>query len=170
MRRILVPAVAGLGALALAMGLSSCAPRVSTVDEPLVFEEDGRFARTAPVADEVEIPRSRTGSIARAKFDSTLDAGVGAFLSALDVDVIPHVVDGRFEGWEIEGFDNPWVDLLPGDVVLKVNGRQVETPGQVQSLWLALRGTEEILVSVIRGEAAFNLRFNVQGAATHQGS
>lgn len=164
MRRVLE--VSGLGVLALA--LSSCAPRVSTANEPLVFEEDGRFDNRRPVIDEVEIPRSRTGSIARAKFDATLDAGAGAFLGSLDV--VAHVVDGRFEGWEIEAFDNPWVDLVSGDVVQKVNGRHIETPGQVHSLWLALRGTDEILVSVIRGEAAFNLRFTVQGAAASEGS
>ncbi len=146
---------------------TACAPKHQHSNEPLVFEDDTRF-HTPPQDTEVEIPRTRTGSIARAKFDATLDAGAGAFLGTIDVS--PHFVDGRFEGWLVEKYDNPWVDLLPGDIVQSVNGRHIETPGQVQALWLALRSTEEIRVAVLRGEAGFDLRFAVQGAAAQEGS
>ncbi len=154
-------------AVACAVLAAACAPRSQHSDEPLIFEDDERFTQ-APVEAQVEIPRTRTGSIARAKFDATLDAGVGSFLGSIDV--IPHAVDGRFEGWEVENFDNPWVDLLPGDIVQTVNGRQLETPGQVQALWLSLRNAQEIRVAVIRGEATFDLRFTVHGAAAPEGT
>ncbi len=141
--------------------LISCAPTMRGADEPLIFEDETVFNSSPPI-DAVEIPRIRTGMIARAKLDETLAAGVGAFLGTLDV--APHLQDGRFSGWQVERFDNPWVDLLPGDIVNSVNGARIETPAQVQSLWLRLKESEEILVSVIRGEAAFELRFTVQGA------
>jgi S1-C subfamily serine protease len=144
-----------------------CAPRVHRNDEPLILEDNANFS-SAPAIGSVEIPRIRTGMIARAKLDETLAAGVGVFLG--DVDVAPHLQGGRFAGWLVERFDNPWVDLLPGDIVNSVNGARIETPAQVQSLWLKLKGSEEILVSVIRGEAAFELRFTVQGAASPEGS
>jgi len=150
----------------LATSLTACAPRHRS-DGPLILEDEADFD-SAPPIHTVEIPRTRSGMIARAKLDETLAAGVGVFLGG--VDVAPHLKDGRFAGWEIERFDNPWVDLLPGDIVRSVNGARIETPAQVQSLWLKLKGSEEILVSVIRGEAAFDLRFTVQGAARPEGS
>lgn len=150
----------------LAASLTACAPRHRS-DGPLILEDESDFD-SAPPIDSVEIPRIRSGMIARAQLDETLAAGVGVFLGG--VDVAPHLQDGRFAGWEIERFDNAWVDLLPGDIVRSVNGARIETPAQVQSLWLKLKGSEEILVSVIRGEAAFDLRFTVQGAAHPEGS
>ncbi|MCP4446180.1 MAG: hypothetical protein GY811_12665 [Myxococcales bacterium] len=144
-----------------------CAPRVHRSNKPFVFEEDTKSIAGPPI-ETVEIPRIRTGSIARAKFDETLDAGVGAFLGGLDI--AAHVQGGNFAGWQIESFDNPWVDLVPGDIVKSVNGARIETPAQVQALWLRLKGTEQILVSVMRGEAAFELRFTVQGTVSPEGT
>lgn len=145
----------------------ACAPRAHRGDESLILEDDMATAQAPPI-ENVEIPRIRSGMIARTKFDETLDAGVGAFLGTLDVE--PYLQDGRFAGWQVERFDNPWVDLIPGDIVSSVNGARIETPAQVQSLWLKLKGTEQILVSVTRGEAAFELRFTVQGAAPAEGT
>tara|TARA_R110002096_G_scaffold292224_1_gene486557 strand:- start:118719 stop:119216 length:498 start_codon:yes stop_codon:yes gene_type:complete len=145
----------------------ACAPRMHRNDEPLILEEYEDFS-SAPPIHSVEIPRIRTGMIARAKLDETLAEGVGVFLGTLDV--APYLQGGRFAGWVIERYDNPWVDLLPGDIVSSVNGKRIETPAQVQSLWVGLGTSEEILVSVIRGEAAFELRFTVQGATSSEGS
>ncbi len=149
-----------LGWIALSVLVVSCTPRVH-VSEPLILEDQSRHEPTATPIETVEIPRIRTGIIARTRLDQTLDAGVGHFLSS--VDVSPHLQDGRFAGWVVERFDSQWVDLLPGDIVKSVNGARIETPAQVQALWLQLTDAEQIQVSVIRAQAPFELRFTVEG-------
>lgn len=142
--------------MCLATCLLACAPRVAP-SGPMVIEDQEQSFEPAEVA----VERVRTGSMARASLHITLDAGVGAFLTNLEVS--PHLVDGRFAGWTIESYRNHWVDLLPGDVVTVVNARSIETPAQVQALWESLRAADEIVVSVARGELTFDLRFAIQG-------
>jgi len=149
----------------------ACAPKVQSVNEPLILETgtdlDAPPVETAAV-NSVEIPRIRTGMIARAQFEDTLKAGVGQFLRRLDV--APQLQEGRFAGWIVQRFDNPWVDLVPGDIVRSVNGAKIETPSQVQELWLRLSESQQILVSVTRGDTDFELRFTIQGAARSEGT
>ncbi len=145
--------------VALSVVLMACAPRVHS-NEPLILEEQPAYKPTPPPIETVEIPRVRTGVIARTHLDQTLDAGVGHFLSS--VDVSPHLQEGRFAGWVVERFDSEWVDLLPGDVVKSVNGLRIETPAQVQALWQGLANAQLIQVSVLREQAPFELRFTVE--------
>ena len=114
------------------------------------------------LVDAIEIPRTRTGDIARAELIQHLDAGVGAFLTTLEVRA--HAPDGRFAGWEVRRFSNEWVDLVPGDIIHSVNGMPIETPTQVQTLWKTLRTAPVIVVSGTRQGQPLELRFEVQGA------
>ena len=154
-----------LTSVALSLVLMACATRVHS-NEPLILEEQlsrehSPSHRPMPLPIEaVEIPRVRSGVIARTHLDQTLDAGVGHFLSS--VDVSPHLQEGRFAGWVVERFDSQWVDLLPGDIVKSVNGLRIETPAQVQALWRGLGDAQLIRVSVIREQALFELRFTVE--------
>lgn len=148
-------ALAILGSVAL---LACSGPAKKSTETPEIEIDDS--AEPVPTGP-VEIPRVRTGAIARARMLEVLDQGVGRFLTQFEVEA--HVVEGRFGGWTILRSDNQWIDLLPGDVVTAVNGRRIETPAQVQALWMNLRGADAIEVSALRSGQAFELRFTVQG-------
>jgi hypothetical protein len=114
----------------------------------------------SPVCDARVGPRA----IRRAALVRTLDAGLGAWLRGVDVEgKIDH---GHFQGWlvrSIYGGDPCWsdVDLLPGDVVTRINHRPIERPEEAQAVWTALRSSTEILIELIRGSRLRSLKFQV---------
>lgn len=150
--------------LASAVGLTSslaCAPK-RPPDGPLIFEDEvSPRPEPTPKLDESKIARTRSGTISRAELLKVLDAGVGGFLTGLEVEA--YFEERAFWGWEIRRYDNAWVDLLPGDIIVSINGKRIETPAQVQALWLSLAKTDEIIVSAFRRQLPFELRFTVQG-------
>lgn len=150
------------GAFAL---LCACGPRETRSTTP-VAEEAPVQTSEEPVK-EVRIERSRVLKVSRAQLNRILDGGVGKLLTSMEVRAV--VRDGNFAGWEIIDLQNPWIDLVPGDVVTAVNGQPIETPAQVQTLWLGLRGVDAIVVSAQRGGVPFELRFDVQGEGEAQG-
>jgi len=141
----------------LILTLYSCAPKQKQ-SSPLVFETTQTPIHNTPI----EIPRMRTGVLARAELHQVLDQGVGRFLGRLEVQA--SLGKQHFRGWKILQFDNPWVDLLPGDVVTSVNNHPLERPHQVQALWKKLYTAKEIRIEVLRKQSAFTLLFRVEGA------
>jgi S1-C subfamily serine protease len=101
-------------------------------------------------------PAARPGRIARRDLMPVMSAGLGAFLS--HVEIKPAMVKGRFSGWRIVAQhwdDTPLagVDVLqPGDVVTSVNGRPIERPEQMHACWLFLTMANELRVTYERGE------------------
>lgn len=159
MRFVLLPIVS-LGLL------SACGPRVDT-ESPLVFEDDVEVG-TTQAPRPVEIERTRQGVISRHKLAEELQKGVGNFLSSVQVEAVTN--GRRFVAWQIQRFDNDWIDLLPGDQVSAVNGRRLETPNQVQLLWTSLADAESIVVSASRDGVPFELRFTIQGKIGDSGN
>lgn len=139
-----------------------CGPNAEPSRPPRIAVEP---ATEAPI-EAIEVVRSRAGDIAHAELARTLDDGIGAFLTTLDIEAV--APEGRFLGWRVQRFSNEWVDLLPGDIVRSVNGMRIETPTQVQTLWNSLRTAREIIVSASRSGEPFELRFAVQGARVAQ--
>lgn len=139
-------------ALVLVVG---CAPSVRP-EFPEPSEDDPRAG--APRADLAprkppRLPRTTTGTIARADVNSVLDRGPGVFLRGVDMQ--PTFEAKRFAGWQILSFypDEPrfeTVDLVPGDVVVGVNGRRIERPEQLIELWEQLRTAPAIEIDVLR--------------------
>ena len=165
---------------------AACASPPPRPDYPLITEEDDPAARAAhigggkphPAAPEDRQPapvvaRARSGSIARAELDTVLDAGPGAFLRGLQVD--PEVVDHRLRGWRIRRF---WpgdarfarVDLLPGDLVLTVNGHLIVRPEHLQSVWDGLRDAHRLTVEVDRQGAIYQLDYTIVDSPAPPGS
>ncbi len=154
--------------LALSLGLLSslaCTPKLPP-EGPLIFEDEAT-ARPAPTPEPApaEIVRTRTGTISRASLNTVLDGGVGGFLTGVEVEA--YFEERAFWGWEIRRYDNAWVDLIPGDIIVSINGKRIETPAQVQALWLSLAKADEIIVSAFRRQQPFELRFTVQGEVPH---
>jgi S1-C subfamily serine protease len=150
-----------LAATMVLVGSLACTPK-RPPDGPLIFEDEAKATpQPKPAPAESEIARTRTGTISRAELHKVLDGGVGGFLTSLEIEA--YFEERAFWGWEIRRYDNAWVDLIPGDIIVSVNGKRIETPAQVQALWLSLAKTDEIIVSAFRRQVPFELRFTVQG-------
>ena len=166
--------------------LGACAGSPPRPDYPLITEDDDPAAKAAhigggkppPGAPEERQappaqPRTRTGSIGREQLDTVLDAGPGAFLRGLQVD--PEVVDHRLRGWRIRRF---WpddaryarVDLLPGDLVLSVNGHLIVRPEHFQRVWDDLRDAKQLVVEVERAGAVYRLEYTIVDSPPPAGS
>ena len=107
----------------------------------------------------------RTGTITRARLVAMLDAGPGTFLRQLEV--APRLSSGRFVGWQlVQLLDRTGplqdVDLLPGDVLLTINGQPLARPEQLQTVWDSLRTANEVAAHMSRGDTRLELRFAIE--------
>jgi type II secretory pathway component PulC len=148
-------------ALALVLALGACGPRAQPRD-PGRDDLDNQ-AEPAPEPEPAPIEVRRGGEISRAELDRVLDAGPGQFLQVVRVE--PSFDGNRFLGWVILAFVPPdrfaGVDLVPGDLVVAVNGQMVARPEQLQAVWEDLRNATEVIIEARRDGAPFELRFQV---------
>lgn len=153
--------------------LVACGPKVST--RPPSFDEDlgARPAAPVPAPGELAMERPvappgkglRTGTIARDRLIAVLDAGPAAFLRQFEV--AAKMSGDRFVGWELVqlvGTDNPLydIDLVPGDVLLAINGKQIARPDQLQTVWDGLRTADTVTAQLWRGQTKLTLEFAVE--------
>src|SRR5262245_6714776 len=164
-----------LAAVAAAAAISAAGCGSKVAPRPLTYDEDlGPNTQPPPAADPaVTAPRPvappgkgmRTGTIPRDRLVAVLNAGPSQFLRQLEVTA--KMSGERFVGWELVQlldrqsplFD---VDLVPGDVLLAVNGKPVSRPDQLQALWDSLRTANEVTAQLWRGEAQLTLAFAVE--------
>ena len=160
--------------------LVACGPKVST--KPPSFDEDlGPQQTAAPaVPNELTMARPvappgkglRSGTIARANLLAVLDAGPGTFLRQFEVTA--KMSGDRFVGWELVQLvgtqQNPLydVDLVPGDVLLTINGKPIARPDQLQTVWDTLRTADTVTAQLWRGQAKLTLEFAVEPKVTTQ--
>jgi len=166
-----------VGALSIVvvLGLApgACGPKVST--QPIAFDEDLPAEQRATPVEPLAVERPiappgkglRTGTIARAQLNAVLDAGPASFLRQLEV--AAHMRGNRFVGWELVQLvdrESPLydVDLVPGDVLLAVNGSPIARPDQLQTVWDALRSANAVTAQLWRGESKLTLEFAIEPA------
>jgi S1-C subfamily serine protease len=145
-----------------AIALAACGAHAPPTDPGSEELEDPNAARTASTEtakDAKSVPSPHGGQIARVDLNGVLDAGPGAFLARAEVKA--RVVKGQFSGWQVVRSPYAQIDLVPGDVVLAVNGRTLEHPVDLERLWRDLRAANTIAVDVDRGGRRFALRFAV---------
>ena len=143
-------------------------PRSPSFDEDLGPTQKAEPA-PAPVASapRPEAPAGkglRTGTIARAKLLAVLDGGPGAFLRQLEV--TPRMDGERFVGWQlVQLLDHTGpladVDVLPGDVLLAINGKPLARPDQLQAVWDSLRTANSLDAQLWRGDGQLKLSFSI---------
>jgi hypothetical protein len=174
----------------LALVALACGPAVSTTPRPVEHDLDAPQTTAPPAptssssgsssgsgsgsgaAEPASAPRTiappgkglRTGTIARARLVAVLDAGPGMFLRQLEV--APRLSGDRFVGWQlVQLLDRTGplhdVDLVPGDVLLAINGKPVSRPDELQALWDSLRTANEVAAQMSRGETRLELRFAI---------
>jgi type II secretory pathway component PulC len=161
-------------AVAVALALAACGPKVSV--PPVAFEEDLEPRRVADVppgdpllaaARPVAPPGKglRSGTIARDRLVAVLDAGPPSFLRQLEV--APKMSGDRFVGWELVQLvdrQSPLhdVDVVPGDVLLSINGQSISRPDQLQLVWDSLRTANQLTAQLWRGGAKLELAFAIE--------
>lgn len=94
-----------------------------------------------------------------------LDAGPGTFLRQLEV--APRLLGDRFVGWQlVQLLDRQGplhdVDLVPGDVLLAINGKPLSRPDELQTLWDSLRTANEVTVQMSRGDQKLEMHFTIE--------
>ena len=158
-----------------ALLLLACGPKVqpkstAAFDEDLPKQEtvggDGEVAIAESAPRPVAAPGKglRSGTIARDKLIAVLDAGPGMFLRQMEL--APKLSGERFVGWElVQVIDKAGplhdVDLVPGDVLLAVNGKPLSRPDQLQTVWDSLRTSNQLSAQLWRGQAQFQLEFTI---------
>jgi len=161
--------------LALCILLAACGPKVQT--SPAAFDEDlgpkaqpvAAQATPVPVA-RPEAPRGkgvRSGTIDRAKLVAVLDHGPGEFLRQLEITA--RMDSDRFVGWQLVQLidrSGPLVDIdvVPGDVLLAINGKPLSRPDQLQAVWDSLRTANQLTADLWRGPAKLQLEFKIEPA------
>src|SRR5690606_24932453 len=106
--------------------------------------------------------RLRELTIHRDQVDPVLAAGPGRFLATFEVRA--RVIAGRFTGWQIVRAPWPRIDLIAGDVVVRINRRTVERPLELEPLWTELKTADALDLEVERGGEAFALRVAIAAA------
>ena len=51
---------------------------------------------------------------------------------------------------------------MPGDVLLAVNGKPLSRPDQLQAVWDSLRGANQLVAELWRGNAKLRLEFAIE--------
>jgi hypothetical protein len=159
-------------ALAFSLIFASCGPRVSTTTPAFERDLDAREPAPAPV-NELTMERDvapagkglRTGTIQRASLLAVLDAGPAQFLRQFEV--AAKLSGRRFVGWQLVQLVDPHspladVDLVPGDVLLAVNGQPLSRPDQLQTVWDSLRTANQITAQLWRGTTKLSLEFAIE--------
>jgi len=170
-----MPRAHALRCAVLTLLVAACAPKVR-LDDPPFEQDDPRASTIAPAQPKLwkDLPEAPPGpgvrgaTIQRTQLQATLDAGPGAFLRGFEV--AAELDDGqRFHGWRLvqvlpgeHRFAG--LDLVPGDVLVAVNGRSISRPDQLEALWTSLRTTDEIVLDLERSGSRFALRFTIEPA------
>ena len=112
----------------------------------------------APVKAEPTPPQPctmfvRPGVLRRAALVRLIDAGLPRWMRGVEGDRM--LANHRFQGWLVKSLypSDPCyqdIDLRPGDVVQKVNGRSVEKPEQAFDVAESLRTAPAIVVEFLR--------------------
>jgi S1-C subfamily serine protease len=108
---------------------------------------------------------ARPGVLRRSAMDRAVRGGLGPWLHG-GVVVDPSMEKKRFRGWIIRSLyprDACYeqVDLRPGDVVLKVNGKAIERPEQASEVFQSLSSAPALVVEFLREGAPMKLTFQI---------
>lgn len=161
----------------LCIGLAACgasaSTQVSTVKKPAPKQAPAAAPPVAaPVAEAPATPAAAgplppnydAGEIQRDKLLTVLNAGPGRFLQRVRVKNAKDE-QGRFAGWRIielfPGESDVHSVLVPGDIVVRVNGQSVERPEQFKNVWDSLALSSELVVTVRRGDQQSDVRYRI---------
>ena len=102
--------------------------------------------------------RAIPGAISRARLQRIHRAGPQVFIQKIRVR--PTFRRGRFFGWRVLAYSGPG-PVRRGDIVMRVNGRQVERPDQFMRVWEQIPRREELVVEMLRAGRRVTLRYPI---------
>lgn len=114
------------------------------------------------VGDE-DLAPAPPGALWRRDVNAVLDEGLGRFLQHAELD--PEVQAGAFVGFRVlELRPAAWwqgVDLVPGDIVMQVNGMPIEQPIEAHAAFESLRQAGQLRVKYMRKGEARELVYSI---------
>jgi len=158
--------------IAVALALAGCATAapMRDGDEPLI-EEGGVTRAAAPTPapapaapPPAPFPASPPGTIPRAALREILGTSPGTFLSRVDVDAA--FVGTTFYGWRVRRLFPgdarlAAIDVIPGDVVIRINGAAVERPDQFLAVWRTAPTRRDLVIELRRAGKPRTLRWTL---------
>jgi type II secretory pathway component PulC len=159
------------GSLALGLLLVvACKPERSASVPPSATGANS--APSAPATDEAEDPPQQKATprppqtIYRSELDRATSRGPGYLLQQLAPKAYKPA--GRFQGWQITSLfpDEPGLcasvcDLAVGDIIITVNGNNLERPEQLSQLFEKLPGLEQLEVHSVRDGKSRKVTYQV---------
>jgi hypothetical protein len=145
--------------LALTVALGGCGEGPSAGAAPVKTPAD---ARATPVK---AAPQAPAGHVLRPEVDRILVQQGPPWLFRRVMREETFGKDGRFAGWRITGLPDEWrpIDLRPGDVVTRVNGKTLETPDDAWEAWKSIAAAREIKLALVRDGAPRDLVIPIDG-------
>jgi len=175
---VTVGRMAAIGMTTMLVACASTAPAQQTNSlqnenmegAPMVAQEAAPAAEASPsAAQPLAAPRTcemfaKPGVLKRSAVIRLLDAGLPRWLQGVEGDRA--LANHRFQGWLIKSLhaDDPCyreVDLHPGDVVQKVNGKSIEKPEQAFDVAESLRTASALTVDYLRDGKAQRLSIQI---------
>ena len=162
-QRTLSIALLLLSSLGLALASVGCASRpleaiedVPEAPTPIHYNRETRVDRTPQLPSHPIIPRF--------VIEAVQAEGPGRLLQR--VPVMPFRSQGKFIGYQIvdlfPGENLQTNHVLPGDVVVRVNGRRVDRPEQFMRLFQDLHTWERVEIELLRGDIRKTVVFLIQ--------
>jgi hypothetical protein len=112
---------------------------------------------------EEDLAPAPPGALWRRDVNAVLDEGLGRFLQHAELD--PEVQAGAFVGFRVlELRPAAWwqgVDLVPGDIVMQVNGMPIEQPTEAHAAFESLRQATQLRVKYMRKGEARELVYSI---------
>jgi S1-C subfamily serine protease len=143
--------VGGLLASALACGPSYPESEYPAAPPPGVSASPDDYAPAPP------------GALWRKDVNDVLDAGLGKFLQRADLRA--ELQEGAFVGFRIVELRPPawWqgVDVVPGDVITRVNGMPIEQPTDAHAAFESLRKSDTLVVNYLRDGQPRELSYSI---------
>ncbi len=145
----------------VAADVTSSAPEdvaPATVEQPPLALEPA----PAPAASAPPAPERYAGVIDRAGLITIIDAGLGRLFQRVRVE--PALKGKRFVGFQIASIDPAFGSavLVPGDVIVRVNGQAIERPEQALTAFERLRVSDELVIDLLREGESSTLRFRIE--------
>jgi hypothetical protein len=153
------------GPLVLAVSLASLVALGGCSEGPAAPVAPAKTPAAAPAAQAKAAPQAPPGHVLRPEVDRVLVQQGPAWILRRVMREETFGKDGRFAGWRITGLPEEWrsIDLRPGDVVARVNGKTLETPEEAWDAWKAVAGATEIKLALVRDGAARDLVIPIDG-------
>jgi S1-C subfamily serine protease len=148
--------------IVLLMGCATTSDHGSLEETPLVDPAANGVTSGQATAETTTRPKGLV-VLSRKDLVRVLDRGPRDFLSSIDEDAL--VDKGRFRAWIFRGWrDRRFADadLLPGDLIFRINGKPIEKPDQFMEVWESLRTASELVIDGERDGKARTLRYPIQ--------